>query len=174
MRLLTIAAVAGAVLLSGCVANSIRSDYHGPLAHITDSVTPRDDKSADFFYVAKVDGFVVADSLEATEGANRGAGKDKKFVVIGRDVAAAATTVTLVGITHYAAALQAFGGPAYQLSGDISFTPEPKHEYVVRGVLGEDYSAVWIEDSGTGEVAGPKIEVKGAAPLGLFEKLGLP
>lgn len=174
MQSLRIVAVIGAVLLTGCVAEPVRSDYHGPLAHITDSVTPRDDKSADFFYVSRVDGYAVADSLDATEGANRGTGKDKKLVVIGRDVAAAATTLTLVGMTHYAAALQAFGGPAYQLSGDISFTPEPKHEYVVRGVLGENYSAVWIEDSGTGELAGPKIEVKGAAPLGLLEKLGLP
>ena len=173
MRSLRIVAVAGAALLSGCVAEPIRSDYHGPLARITDSVTPRDDKSADFFYVSRVDGYVVADSLDATEGANHGTGKDKKLVVIGRDVAAAATTLTLVGITHYATPLQAFGGPAYELSGDITFTPEAKHEYVVRGVLGESYSAVWIEDKGTGEVAGPKIEVKGAAPLGLLEKLGV-
>lgn len=163
---------AGSALLSACVADAVRSDYHGPLAHIADSVTPRDDKSVDIFYLARIDGYAIAESLTATEGASRGSGE--KPVVIGRDVATTETTFTVVGVTHYAAPLLALNHPAYELSGDVSFTPAPQHSYVVRGVLGESYSAVWVEDKDTGDVAGQKIEVKGAAPLGLLEKLGLP
>ena len=173
MRSRQIAVIAaGTALLSACVADAVRSDYHGPLAHITDSVAPRDDNSADFFYLARIDGYAIADSLAATEGASRGSGG--KPVVIGRDVAATETRFTIVGVTHYAAPLLALNHPAYELSGDVSFAPAPHHNYVVRGVLGETYSAVWVEDKDTGDVAGPKIEVKGAAPLGLLEKLGLP
>jgi hypothetical protein len=166
--------IAAVGLLDACTAASVPSGYSGPLAHVSDSVTPRSATSADYFFVARVDGYPIDESLSATEGSNRAAGVDKKPVIISRDVPAAArATFTIVAATHYTAALLAFGNPAYELSGDISFTPLPNHAYVVAGVLGETYSAVWIEDSQTGEVAGQKIEVKGAAPLGLLGKLGL-
>jgi len=161
-------------LLGACTASSLPSGYSGPLAHVSDAVTPRNDMSADYFYVARVDGYPIEQSLSATEGSNRSAGIDRKPVVIGRDVPAAKpVTFTIVAVTHYKAVLLAFDNPAYELSGDVSFMPAPNHAYVVAGVLGETYSAVWIEDVATGEVAGQKIEVRGAAPLGLLEKLGL-
>jgi hypothetical protein len=161
-------------LLGACTAASLPSGYSGPLAHVTDSVTPRTEKGADYFYVARIDGYPIEESLSVTEGSNRAAGAGEKPVIVGRDVPAAApSTFTIVATTHYSAALLAFKNPAYELSGDVRFTPLANHTYVVAGVLGETYSAVWIEDSQTGEVAGQKIEVKGAAPLSLLGKLGL-
>ncbi|MDH3230310.1 MAG: hypothetical protein OEN55_11000 [Alphaproteobacteria bacterium] len=40
----------------------------------------------------------------------------------------------------------------------------------MKGELGEDYSAVWIEDQQSGEIVGEKIEIHGSAALGFFQK----
>jgi hypothetical protein len=52
----------------------------------------------------------------------------------------------------------------------VTFTPERYKRYVVRGELGEDYSAVWIEEDETKTLIGEKIESRGSARLGIFEK----
>jgi hypothetical protein len=166
-------AVAATALLSGCVINPVPEGYNGTLAHVTDSVTPRNDISADFFYLAKINGFTVPDSLSATDGSNRTPGAEKPPVVIGRDIPTTAASFTIVAHTRYTTPVYALTNPVYEVSGDVSFTPLAKHDYVVKGVLAADYSAVWIEDRQTGQVAAQKIEVKGSAALGTFGKLDL-
>jgi len=37
-------------------------------------------------------------------------------------------------------------------------------------VLGDTYSAVWIEESQTGVLVGQKIELNGSSAVGLFQK----
>jgi hypothetical protein len=167
------AVVAAALPLSGCVINPVPEGYNGPLAHVTDSVTPRNDISADFFYLAKINGFTVPDSLSATDGSNRTPGAAKPPVVIGRDLPSMPASFTIVAHTRYTTPLYALANPVYDVSGDVTFTPLANHEYVVKGVLGADYSAVWIEDRQTGQVAAQKIEVKGSTALGTFGKLDL-
>ena len=74
-------------------------------------------------------------------------------------------------------AIAAIGNPIlelaktiYQVTGDVDFVPIPDRAYVIKGILGEKYSAVWIEDSETGETVGRKVEVDGSAKLSIFEK----
>jgi hypothetical protein len=166
-------AVAAAALLTGCVINPVPEGYNGTLAHVTDSVTPRNNISADFFYLAKINGFTVPDSLSATDGSNRTPGAEKPPVVIGRDVPTTAASFTIVAHTRYTTPVYALTNPVYDVSGDVSFTPLASHDYVVKGVLGPDYSAVWVEDRQTGQVAAQKIEVRGSAALGTLGKLDL-
>lgn len=168
-----ISRIAAGLLLASCTAPSVPPDYTGPLAHLTDSVTPRDTRSADFFYVSRIGDFPVDDSIAATEGSNRAAGLDKKPVVIERDVPAQPAIFTINGTTRYAAPMLAFTNPAYEISGQVNFTPAANHAYVVKGQLSEAYSAVWIEDQETGAVIGSKIEIKGPASLGVLGKLGI-
>jgi hypothetical protein len=52
----------------------------------------------------------------------------------------------------------------------MSFAPEAGKVYWIRGTLGEEHSAIWIEEEGTSRVIGDKIEVKGSAKLGILEK----
>jgi hypothetical protein len=166
----TMIGAATALLLGGCVVNPVPDGYSGSLAHISDSITPRSDISTDFFYVAKINGFAIPDSLWTTEG-DRTPAAAKKPTVIARDVPAEAATFTLIAHTHYVATAYAFANPVYDVTGDVSFAPAAGHDYVVKGVLGPDYSAIWIEDKQTGQVASQKLEVKGSAAIGAFGKI---
>lgn len=163
-------AIVAASLLASCTSNPVPDDYHGPVARITDSVMSHGPTSGDFFYLSKIDGRSIDESLSATGRANYGRGLLMNPVVIGRPVPAQASTFTIVGRTHYGAPILEMTNTVYQVSGETEFTPAPNRAYVVKGILAEKYSAVWIEDSETGETVGRKVEVQGSAKLSFFEK----
>ena len=79
---LILAAVAA--LLSGCATNPVPEGYTGPIARIQDTMS-NDGNGIDFFYLAKVNGRTIENSLAATTEANAGMGAYMKPVVIGRD-----------------------------------------------------------------------------------------
>jgi hypothetical protein len=162
--------IAAASLLGSCTSNPVPDDYHGPVARVTDSVMPRNRASADFFYLSKIDGRTIDESLSATGRANYGRGLQMDPVVIARPVPARASSFTIVGRRHYAAPILELAKTIYQVTGDVDFVPIPDRAYVIKGILGEKYSAVWIEDSETGETVGRKVEVDGSAKLSIFEK----
>ncbi|MBP9915910.1 MAG: hypothetical protein KBF24_06860, partial [Thiobacillaceae bacterium] len=72
--------------------------------------------------------------------------------------------------TEYAAPILTLTNTVYQVKGAVTFKPEDYRNYVVRGELGESYSAVWLEEELTGKTVGKKIEIHGSAKLGTFEK----
>jgi hypothetical protein len=129
-----------------------------------------DGNGIDFFYLAKLNGRVVDNSLAATTQANAGMGAYMRPVVIGRDVPAQAATFNISGRTHYAAPILGLLQTVHGLSGDIHFTPLAGHIYDVKGTFGDTYSAAWVEDEQTHAVMDHKIEVNGPATLGMFEK----
>ena len=86
------------------------------------------------------------------------------------EVPAKPISITLVARTEYAAPILALANSVYEVKGTIEITPGPKKQYFVRGTLGEDYSAVWLEEAYTGVQIGQKIEVRGNAKLGFLEK----
>ncbi len=90
--------------------------------------------------------------------------------VIERKVPAQKATFTIVGRTEYAAPILALTNTVYQVTGKVTFIPEADGSYIVRGSLGENYSAVWIENETTGKTVGEKTEVNGPSKLGVFEK----
>jgi hypothetical protein len=163
-------AVAAALLLASCTSNPVPEGYDGPLARVTDSVTWLGRSSADFFYLSKIDGRTIDESLSATNRSNSGRGMIMDPVTIDRRVPARTATVTIVGRRHYAAPILEMARTVYQVSGEIEFTPLPDHSYVVKGILSDKYSAVWIEDKDSRETVGRKVEVLGSAKLGFFEK----
>jgi len=144
--------------------------YTGPLAKIQDTFTPRSDRAADFFILDRVSGKQVDNALRATTMQNQGRGFAMDVVGYTRDVPAVAAIFSIKGRTHYAAPILELTNKVYQVKGDISFAPQTNRTYVVRGVLGPDYSAVWIEEAETKAVIGNKIEIKGDASLGALEK----
>lgn len=159
--------------LSACVVSPVPEGYTGPVAHITDTMTPRNAMSTDFFTLAKINGFNIVDSISATDGSNRTPGALKTPVIVARDVPTDEASFTIVGHTHYTTPVLALTNTVYDVGGEIKFTPLANHSYIVKGMLGDNYSAVWIEDAKTGEVAGRKIEVKGSAALSTAGKLDL-
>lgn len=158
--------------LGGCAtfAPAVPEGYTGPVAIIKDSVKPHSQSKADFFYLSEIDGRRIEDSRVRTRQMNQGRGFNMSPSVVERNVPAQQATFTLVGRTEYAAPILALTNTVYQVTGKITFTPEKYRNYIVRGELGESYSAVWLEDEADGRTIGEKIEVKGDAKLGTFEK----
>lgn len=157
------------VLVAGCTTQPVPDGYTGPLARVNDTSMPRSGTSVDFFYLAEVNGRRIPNSVVNTRQANYGRGFSMTPAVIGRDIPAEPSMVRIMGRTEHAAPILALMNKVYQVSGETEFTPQPNQIYTVKGVLGEDYSAVWIEDA-AGAIVGQKIEVKGPSTLGFFEK----
>jgi len=161
-----------AAVLSGCVSYSpsVPEDYVGALANVKDSVKVHSVQKADFFYLSAVDGRIIRDSRDETVSANYGRGFNMTPVILDHDIPARECRVTIVGRTEYAAPILAFTNTVHEVKGDMPFRPDSDRVYVVKGNLGEDYSAVWIEGEETGEIVGEKIEIHGSAALGFFQK----
>jgi hypothetical protein len=160
------------VLLCACAIDSpsVPEGYKGALAVVQDSVATHSSSQADFFYLSHLDGKKIKDSLIQTRMENRGHGMSMSPAVLNRQVPARPAVFRIVGRTEYAAPILALTHTVYEVAGEISFTPEPDKIYVVKGELGAAYSAVWLEESGSGAIVDHKIEIKGSAKLGTFEK----
>lgn len=158
------------LLLAGCVTDPVPRDYAGPVANVMDSYTPRGSHSVDFFYAATLNGKRIDNNLDTTIQANAGRGLAMSPMTYQRNIPIGPSTINIVGRTHYAAPILELAGTVYQVSGDVSFTPKPDHHYLVTGVLGPTYSAVWIEDSADGSVVDKKIEIHGSSALGILSK----
>jgi hypothetical protein len=160
------------VLLGGCATftSPIPENYNGPVSTIKDSIKSHSSHKADFFYLSHVDEKRIEDSRSRTLRVNYGRGMNMTPVVLERKVPSRLSTFKIFGRTEYAAPILALTNTVYQVSGDVKFSPEKDRTYIVKGELGEDYSAVWIEDAETNAVVGNKIEIKGSAKLGVFQK----
>lgn len=160
------------VLLAGCVTyyKPVPDGHKGPVAVIRDTVRAHSASKADFFYLSHVDEQVIEQSATRTRIANHGRGFQMNPVWVQREVPIREFTLTIVGRTEYAAPILALTNTVYQVKGDVRFTPQAGRVYEIRGELGESYSAVWVEEDGKGVVPGTKVEVKGSAKLGIFER----
>jgi hypothetical protein len=125
---------------------------------------------ADFFFVDKVDGKKIEDSMQATAKSNYGRGNEMSPVVLYRPVPSRQITITIVGRTRHAMPVTGLLEPVYQVKGNLTINPEQTKIYVVKGELGKDYSAVWVEEEESGTPVGERVEVRGSAALGIFEK----
>jgi hypothetical protein len=167
-----ITAIALVSVLTGCATTSspLPEGYKGSTAIIKDSVISLGPKKAEFFYVSHVDGKRIDDSRIKTLQVNQGRGMTMTPELIARPVAAKLSTFTIVGRTEYAAPILALTNDVYEVKGEIQFAPEENKTYAVHGELGENYSAVWVEDEAEHKVIVKKIEINGSAKLGLFQK----
>jgi len=158
--------------MGGCATYQplIPKNYTGPRAILHDSVKIYSPSKADFFHVSHVDGRAVVNSRIQTRTANQGRGMIMDPVVLQREIPAQPIKLTIVGRTEYAAPILALTRTVYEVKGDVEFTPEPNKAYTVRGTLGDSYSAVWVEEDISKVVVGKKVEVKGSAALGFWEK----
>ncbi len=166
------AVIALAVAVSGCAhyQPSMPADYTGPKANIEDTRKYYSGSHVDLFYLTHVDGMEIENARIKTLRANSGRGFSMSAVTATNPIPARPVVLTLKARTMYGAPILEMVNAIYQVFGDVSFTPEADKIYLVKGVLGEDYSAVWLEASDTHALIGKKIEVNGSAKLGIFEK----
>ena len=158
--------------LSGCAIYStpVPDNYNGPIAVVKDSINVYSSSKVDFFYMDKFEGKRIENSRSKTIEVNDGRGMHMQPVVLERFIPVKEAVVKIVGRTVYAAPILSFTNTVYEVSGDVIFKPEQDKTYVVKGILGEDYSAVWIEEKITSKVVSNKIEMNGSAALSFFEK----
>ncbi|HEY1706651.1 MAG TPA: hypothetical protein VGG10_00190 [Rhizomicrobium sp.] len=150
---------AGLSLFGPRVVSSIPDGYTGPTAQIRDTSTQRPGTTAlDIFSLEKIGGNEIDNSVLETAEATQGRGMNVSPRIIDRRVPAQDSTFTLHALNYYGAPIQAMFNKVYSVSGDVHFTPMADHIYEVEGVLGADYSAVWIEDEVTHQVMDHKIE----------------
>ncbi|GGB55095.1 hypothetical protein [Shewanella inventionis] len=161
-----------ALVLTGCAStySPVPENYQGEISKIDSSEKRHSNGKSDLFYLSKVNGKEIYNTLSATRNATYGQGFNLTTELLKTDVPSQEATFNIIGRTEHAAPMQAFADKVYEVKGNIVFKPEPNKEYIVKGILGESYSAVWIELKDTGEVIKNKIEVNGSAELGFFEK----
>ena len=161
-----------ALFLTGCVStySPVPENYQGEISKIDSSEKRHSSGKSDLFYLSKVNGKYINNTLSATRNATYGQGFNLTTKLVKTDVPSQEATFSIIGRTEHAAPVQAFADVVYEVKGDIFFKPEPNKEYIVKGILGESYSAVWIELKDTGEVIKTKVEINGSAELGFFEK----
>ncbi|ESP91485.1 MULTISPECIES: hypothetical protein [Pseudoalteromonas] len=163
---------AATLLMGGCAStySPVPENYSGAISKFESTQKRHSEGKADLFYLEKVDGKRIHNSAAATRSATYGQGFALTTEHVVTDTPSSMATFTIKGRTLYAAPIQAMTGTVYEVTGDVTFSPEPDITYIVRGELGKAYSAVWIEEKGSGKVILKKIEIKGDSELGFFEK----
>jgi hypothetical protein len=161
-------APSGSVTLS--LSKPFPPDHDFSSALIKESVQTYSTSKADFFVVTKIQQTSANNSLQKTLQVNAGRGLVMTPVLVDQEIAIQKVSMQLMGRTHYAAPILTLTNKVYEIKGEVEFTPEANKVYLVKGVLSEDYSAVWLEEEGSGKIMGNKIEKHGSTALGILEK----
>jgi len=157
---------------TGCatIHSPIPENYTGPISIISSTDKRHHSSKADMFYLQGIDGKVIKNAIGETRRASYGQGGKLTTVHPDIEVPSKEATFTIVGRTEYAMPIQALTNAVYEVKGDIVFSPISNEKYIVKGALGKEYSSVWLEVKGTGEVIKNKIEIQGNSSLGFFDK----
>lgn len=152
--------LAGVVSCPGSVAPATSA-----VALIKDSIKVASYTKAYFFVVSKIGDTRIEDSYLRTARRDYGRGPQMTPALVERNVPAQMATFTIEGSTRYAAPILdlASGDRVLDVVGTVTFAPEKHRTYVVKGELGERYSAVWIEeelDGGGSRLIGKKVEAR--------------
>lgn len=162
-----------AAVLVGCetVPQPAEQAAAGPRARLDETGKVYGQSKADFFVVTEINGKSIKNSLNETFSRNYGHGLTMTPYFLNQDLPAGKPLrVGVMARTYYAAPALAMVNDVYQVKGIVEFTPQENGRYIVRGELGENYSAVWIEDRANDAVVGQKVEIKGKAKLGFWDK----
>jgi hypothetical protein len=145
--------------------STLPAGYMGPSATISDSSYIYNNHKADFFFVDAIDGTSVFNAKDKTVQANAGKGLSQVAQTMSRPIETKPTVFHITGQTHYAAPLLTMAGASYLVEGNVSFTPVEGERYVVKGSLGPQYQAIWVENEATGAQMGNKLMIKGASTM---------
>ena len=148
-RLKVLRLLVPSLVLVGCATYSpVPSDYQGPTARISDTYDRVSGGTAKMYYVAQVDGNPIPNALTASRTASQGQGSRLTALGMTRRVLPEPLELYLAAEVFHPAPIQYLfsTGKNYRVQGVVTFQPEPDRHYFVRGVLGDSYAAVWLED----------------------------
>jgi len=144
-------------------------EFDGPLSTLEETGFQDSRTEVDMFVVTQIDGIAVQNSMDSTRQQNAGMGIGIVPVYVEHALPASRpVAVTIMGHSYHGAPIMSLLNSEYEVRGTVSFTPSPNRIYEVKGKLGRNYSAVWIEETATGKIMGRKIEVRGSTSGGLF------
>jgi hypothetical protein len=154
------------VMVSGCATyEPVQKGYAGATAKLNDSVVSDGGRCAAFFFLEAYESHEVQNTLTSTQQRNNGRGFAMTIEDYSRLIPAQEATFHLKGRTHCAAPIIELANTVYLIEGDVKFAPQGDGQYTIRGELGEDHSAVWVEELSTGRQRGNKLLVKGSTAL---------
>ena len=145
--------------LIGCasVEKPIPDSYEGPTAKVYDSMLSSDTRKGEFCVLEAMDGKRITNSIAETIQRGQGKGLTLYPWVTDRRLPARAMRASLRCQTVYAAPILALAGTVLEVKGVVDFNPAADGRYVIKGVLSETSSSVWIEDRETGAQVTPKV-----------------
>jgi hypothetical protein len=152
--------------LIGCAAyQPVPEGYTGPTAKVADTGDYVDAYTkGQIFALMAVDGQRIKDSFWASNMASQGQGFTLSMDVQERKVPVRPMQVTLRGSHLTGAPIHAImakaAGTYFSVEGTVPFTPQADTLYVVKGVLGNGASSVWIEELISGKVVTDKVVEK--------------
>ena len=153
------------LLCSGCAPlPAVPDGYSGPTARVSDSREYENGGKAAFFVLAAINGRPIDTSLEASRRASYNKGFSLSAQYIERQIPVEPMKVKLIG-THQTAApiheiFSRLGGYFQSVEGVVDFNPVPNGNYIVKGELSPNGSAVWIENRDNGERVTEKVSSK--------------
>lgn len=157
-----------AMLLTGCAGPRVSATpegYTGPKAVLADSVVyPGAGEKIRMFYVEKIDGESMQNSMRATRDASAGKGNYLHTKEFSRDVPVKRMKIRLIGTHVLAMPIQEMAsriaGTFFTVSGEVDFLPLEGKTYVVMGELQKEGASVWIQTQDTKEVVTEKVREK--------------
>jgi hypothetical protein len=156
-------------LMASCAQPPAPQKFTGPTAYLKTTETPRGENGGDFFYLTKIDGEDFYSQNTPIPKINDGTHDTKITSTV--EIPVKSTRFSVRAHTAYPAPIFGITNPVYDISGDITFTPVAGQTYALKGALEPDHSAVWIENTQTGEIVGTKVEANGSAKIDFFRKL---
>jgi len=138
------------LFLSGCAAtyNPIPEGYTGSIATVDDSFKILSSRTAEMFFIQKVDGKGVMNTFDKSYDASYG--KNGILITEGfsHQLPVKKNRLLLSGETVHGAPIGYIlnAGSNYMVRGEVEFMPEAGQYYLISGSLSKERSAVWIEN----------------------------
>jgi hypothetical protein len=168
MRSFKLVLATASLALAGCATTyTVPEEYTGPTADLADSVMRESPGVLRAYAASKIDGNIVNNAIGASAQRSQVMGSIAFGLLeasVTRTVEAKPMKVQLRA-QHMASAFAGFALLAkHQFygvhDGVVDFDPKPGHKYQVKGAMGPEEIAVWIEDTATGERVTDKVAKK--------------
>ena len=157
--------------IASCASTPPAPTYDGPTAVLKDTVTQVAGATvAQLYFVLSIDGKEIRNAFDETYDRNRDRGPVLTAYPYQRNVPAKEAKFHLLARSYFAAPILEMTGHAYQIQGDVQFTPQAGETYVVKGELTPEHSVVWIESEKTGARVSTMLQVNGSAEVKMFKK----
>ena len=137
------------LLLSGCASiyNPIPEGYMGETVSISDSYSNKENTTAHYFILNKIDDKQINTSWGQTRENNYGQGFHFIPSILTHKVLPKNQSFQIQGLIFFSTDAQALFGNNLYVEGTFNFAPVINEAYTIKGVLNKIESKIWMEDT---------------------------